>query len=163
MRLTPAPTTPTSNEICAPNRTREKRSRPWRSVPNQCCADGGANWASESWSGLWAWAKLEPAIFKISGHAMITSKRKARNQALTTAGRLRLKRSQAICRGPLRMPSPGAPASRRPAAIREPELAGGTPALPGIALRLRDSVVPCPWPLAVCSVHSYFTRGSSKV
>ena len=51
-RLTSAPTTPTSSEICAPKSTRENKSRPCKSVPNQCCASGGANCASESWSGL---------------------------------------------------------------------------------------------------------------
>ena len=34
-------TTPASSEARAPKITRENRSRPNSSVPNQCCAEGG--------------------------------------------------------------------------------------------------------------------------
>ena len=31
---------PTVSVICVPTSTRQKMSRPWMSVPNQCCAEG---------------------------------------------------------------------------------------------------------------------------
>src|SRR5208282_1094370 len=74
---------------------REKTSRPWMSVPNQYCAPGGAKGASESWSGLWTWAKVPPAIFRMVGHAMMASSRKTRYHALMTAARFRRKRCHA--------------------------------------------------------------------
>src|ERR1039458_3108950 len=94
-RLTAAPTTPTNRDICAPNRTREKTSRPWKSVPNQCCASGGANWASASRLGSWACTKAAPDSFNITGQARTASSKKARYQALMTAARFRRKRCQA--------------------------------------------------------------------
>ena len=95
-RLTTAPTTPTSSEICAPYMTREKTSRPCMSVPNQCCASGGRNCASDRWSGSWIWAKAAPAgpqcsaILRATGHATTRTSSKARYQALMTAGRFLL-------------------------------------------------------------------------
>ncbi len=34
---------PTVSVICVPTSTRQKMSRPWMSVPNQCCAEGPSN------------------------------------------------------------------------------------------------------------------------
>src|ERR1039458_5027170 len=103
-RLTPAPTMPTSSEICAPNNMREKTSRPWTSVPNQYCIPGGAKAASESWLGLWTCAKVPPDILRIAGHAMMASNRKTRYHALMTAARFRRKRCHARWPG-VRLPS----------------------------------------------------------
>src|SRR5665213_1258660 len=94
-RLTSAPTTPTSKEICAPNKQRENKSRPCKSVPNQCCAVGGENCASESSSGLCNCAKRAVDIFRMTGQMMTATSRKIKNQALMTAARFFLKRSHA--------------------------------------------------------------------
>ena len=81
-RLTTAPTAPTSSEICPPYSVREKTSRPWTSVPNQCRAPGRVNCTSDSRSGLWSWAKCPPASFKPTGQAAGAASSAPRNQAL---------------------------------------------------------------------------------
>src|SRR5581483_4863900 len=81
---------PTSNEICAPYSTRENKSRPCKSVPNQCCAFGELNCASEISLGLCICANGVPPNFKIIGHATTATSNAIKNHALMIAARLRL-------------------------------------------------------------------------